>query len=76
MRAATARVRAEDGGCEQYDLFHQAEDETRFVLLEVWATAEDLDAHMASPAFITVRDGMRQFLAGVATVHRYQGKEQ
>ena len=75
MRTATARVRAEDGGCELYDLFHHAEKETRFVLLEAWATAEDLDAHMVSPAFIAVRDGMREFLAGAATVHRYQDRE-
>ena len=45
--AATARVRAEDGGRELYNLFH----------------------------LIAVRDGMRQFLAGAATVHRYPDRE-
>ena len=31
---ALARVRAEDAGCEMYDLFKSCDDDTRFVMVE------------------------------------------
>ena len=71
MAEATARVRAEDAGCELYDLFRSVDDESRFVLVESWATAEDLEAHGSSPAIEQVR-GMREYLAGPSVVHRYE----
>ena len=37
---ALARVRAEDKGCEMYDLFKSCDDDTRFVMVESWAAAE------------------------------------
>jgi quinol monooxygenase YgiN len=50
-QVAAARVRAEDPGCEQYHLFQSLDDTSRYVLLESWATQEDLDAHRSSPGF-------------------------
>ena len=68
---AASRVRNEDKGCEMYDLFKSVDDDTRYVLVEAWATVEDLDAHGSSA-------GMREmqkigvFLAGRPTMHRYE----
>ncbi|HLF71503.1 MAG TPA: antibiotic biosynthesis monooxygenase family protein [Dehalococcoidia bacterium] len=33
-------------GCEQYEVFRSGEDADKFVLLERWTTAEDLEVHM------------------------------
>ena len=71
MAEATARVKAEDAGCELYDLFRSVDDEACFVLVESWATAEDLEAHSGSPAIEQMR-GMREYLAEPAVVHRYE----
>ena len=71
MAEATARVRAEDAGCEQYHLFRSLDEETRYVLIESWATAEDLAAHGSAPAIEQLR-GMRAYLAGAPEVHRYE----
>jgi quinol monooxygenase YgiN len=48
-QGAAARVRAEDAGCEQYHLYRSLDDENRYVLLESWANAQDLEAHGRSP---------------------------
>ena len=42
------RVHAEDAGCEVYSLNEGGE---KLVMIEKWATPEDLQAHSASPAF-------------------------
>ena len=47
---ALARVKAEDKGCEMYDLFRSVDDGDRFVMVESWESQDDLDAHMKSPA--------------------------
>jgi quinol monooxygenase YgiN len=36
----------QEKGCEQYELFRGAENPDKLVLLERWATSEDLDAHL------------------------------
>ena len=71
MAAATARVRAEDAGCEQYHLFRSIDDDHGFALIESWATAENLEAHRASEAMAHI-GGMRDFLAAPPTLHRYE----
>ena len=45
MAGATAKVKAEDSGCNNYDLFRSVEDDTKYLLFENWATEEDLTAH-------------------------------
>lgn len=42
-------VKATDSGCEMYDLFQSVDDANRYVLVERWATQEDLDGHMKAP---------------------------
>ncbi|MCC3269234.1 antibiotic biosynthesis monooxygenase [Arthrobacter gengyunqii] len=46
-----ARVHAEDAGCEVYSL---NEGRDRLVMIEKWASQEDLQAHSVSPAFMAL----------------------
>ena len=50
MAGATAKVKAEDSGCNNYDLFRSVDDDTKYILFENWATEEDLTAHGTSEA--------------------------
>ncbi len=69
--AAASKVRNEDKGCEMYDLFKSVDDDTRYVLVEAWATAEDLDAHGSSPGMAEMQK-IGGFMAGRPTMHRYE----
>lgn len=69
--AAISRVKAEDKGCESYDLFQNVDDDTRFVMVESWASAEDLAAHGKSPAMAEMAK-IGPFLAGAPVMHRYE----
>ncbi len=69
--AAASKVRVEDKGCEMYDLFKSVDDDTRYVLVEAWATKEDLDAHGSSPGMAEMQK-IGGFLAGRPTMHRYE----
>jgi quinol monooxygenase YgiN len=69
---ALARVRSDDKGCEMYDLFRSCDDPTRFVMVESWATAEDLEAHMTSAAMGDVGKALGGFIAGAPVMHKYE----
>jgi len=69
---ALARVRAEDKGCEMYDLFKSCDDDTRFVMVESWAAAEDLEAHKTSPAMGDIVKAFGAHLAGAPVMHQYE----
>ncbi len=69
--AGTRKVKAEDKGCEMYDLFKSVDDDTRYVLVESWATKEDLEAHGSSPGMAEMGK-IGPFLAGRPTMHRYE----
>ena len=49
FQKAAAAVKAQDEGCEMYDLFKSVDSPTRYVIVERWTTQELLDAHMKSP---------------------------
>ncbi len=68
--AAIRRVKAEDKGCEMYDLFKSVEDDTRYVLIESWASQADLDAHGKSPGTAEMQK-VGPFMGGRPTMHRY-----
>jgi quinol monooxygenase YgiN len=70
---ALARVRAEDSGCEMYDLFKSVDDDTRFVMVESWASEADLNAHMTSAAMGDVGKALGAFMAGPPVMHKYEG---
>lgn len=69
---ALAQVRAEDKGCEMYDLFKSVDDDTRYVMVESWATAEDLEAHKTTPAMGAVGKAIGGFIGGAPVMHQYE----
>ena len=69
---ALARVRAEDAGCEMYDLFRSVDDDTRFVMVESWAAAPDLEAHKTSAAMKDIVKAFGAFLTGAPVMHQYE----
>ena len=69
---ALARVRAEDKGCEMYDLFRSCDDDTRFVIVESWASEADLEAHKTSPATGSMGKSLGGFIAGKPIMHQYE----
>jgi len=71
-KAPLARVKREDKGCEMYDLFQSVDDDTRFVMVESWASEADLDAHMKSPTMGDVGKALGAFIAGAPVMHRYK----
>ena len=70
MAGATAKVKAEDAGCNMYDLFRSVDDDTRYLLLESWASEEDLTAHGSSEAMQGMA-GIREFTTARPVLHRY-----
>jgi quinol monooxygenase YgiN len=66
-----AAVKKSDKGCEMYDLYRSLEDDTRYVMVESWASAEDLAAHGKSPAMAEM-GAMGPLLAGAPTMHQYE----
>jgi quinol monooxygenase YgiN len=69
---ALARVRAEDAGCEMYDLFKSVDDDTRFVMVESWAAEANLEAHKTSDAMKDIVKAFGAFLAGAPVMHQYE----
>ena len=69
-KAGIAKVKAEDKGCEMYDLFKSVDDDTRYVMVESWATQADLDAHGKSPAMAEMGK-IGPLLAGRPQMHQY-----
>lgn len=67
---AAAQVRAEDAGCEMYDLFKSVDDDTRYALIESWATQADVDAHAKSPGMAKMM-AIGAHLDGRPIMHRY-----
>ncbi|MCP4905863.1 MAG: antibiotic biosynthesis monooxygenase [bacterium] len=69
---ALQRVRAEDSGCEMYDLFKSCDDDTRYVMIESWTSEADLEAHMTSPAMADVGKALGSFMAGAPVMNKYE----
>ena len=70
---ALAKVKAEDKGCEMYDLFRSVDDPTRYVMVESWASEEDLEAHKTSAAMGEVGKAIGGFIGGAPVMHQYEG---
>jgi quinol monooxygenase YgiN len=64
---AIARVHAEDPGCELYAL-HEGED--RLVMIEKWASEEELDAHLTAPALAELGGRLAGKLASPTQIQR------
>ena len=55
-----------------YDLFKSCDDDTRFVMVECWATEADLEAHKTSPAMKDIVGAFGAFLAGAPIMNQYE----
>lgn len=69
LEESIARVHAEDAGCEVYSL---NEGRDRLVMIEKWASPEDLQAHSASPAFKALTAALDGKLSGEMDVQVLQ----
>ena len=67
---AIAQVKAEDEGCEMYDLFKSVDDDARYVLVESWESQEHLEKHRSSPAMAAMQK-IGPFMDGRPTMHFY-----
>ena len=72
MGRSISRVKAEDAGCEMYDLYRSVVNDTQYALLESWTTQADLDAHAQANTKRASGGGTGEFLAGPAVLHRYE----
>jgi len=71
FRKAAAVVKAQDEGCEMYDLFKSIDSPTTYVMVERWATQALLDAHMKSPTMAGMA-ALAPHFAGPPTMAKYE----
>lgn len=67
FKAATrenARHSVREPGIARFDVMQQADDPTRFVLVEAYRTAEAPAAHKATPHYAQWRDAVAPMMAG------------
>ncbi|MBW3622126.1 MAG: antibiotic biosynthesis monooxygenase [Armatimonadetes bacterium] len=66
FKAATRRNHegsVREPGCLRFDVLQNAEDETHFMLYEVYRTPEDFEAHKQTPHFFQWRDAAEPMMA-------------
>ena len=68
---ATALVKANDKGCEMYDLFRSVDDDTRYVMVESWATECSTAPNRVHPK-IAHRNTARRNPSGLTKSRRYR----
>lgn len=60
---ANARASRAEPGIIRFDVIQQADDPTRFLLIEVYRTAEDPARHKATAHYATWRDAVEPMMA-------------
>jgi (4S)-4-hydroxy-5-phosphonooxypentane-2,3-dione isomerase len=60
---ANAGASVEESGIARFELVQQADDPTRFVLIEAYRTADAPAAHKATPHYATWRDTVEPMMA-------------
>jgi len=58
-----ARHSVEEPGVVRFDVLQQEDDPTRFVLVEIYRTAEDPARHKATPHYARWRDAVEPMMA-------------
>jgi len=53
----------QEGGALRFDVLQLAEDPTRFVLYEAYASAEEAAAHKGTPHYLSWRDAVADWMA-------------
>jgi quinol monooxygenase YgiN len=76
FRAATvenARNSVQEPGIARFDVVQQADDPTRFVLVEVYRTVEDTVRHKETAHYQAWRDAVADLMAEPRTSVKYAG---
>ncbi len=68
---ANARASVREPGVARFDVIQQADDHTRFVLVEVYRTPEAPAAHKETPHYGTWRDAVAPMIAEPRSSTRY-----
>ena len=74
FKAATienARNSVQEKGIARFDVIQQADDQTRFVLVEVYRTLEDSALHKETAHYKTWRDAVEAMMAEPRTSIKY-----
>lgn len=69
---ANARASVQEPGVARFDVIQQADDPTRFVLVEIYRDAEAPAAHKASAHYAAWRDAVADMMAGPRSSVRYE----
>jgi (4S)-4-hydroxy-5-phosphonooxypentane-2,3-dione isomerase len=70
-----ARHSRKEAGIARFDLIQQADDPTRFLLIEVYRTAEDPGRHKETPHYASWRDTVAPMMAEPRSSLRYREVE-
>lgn len=68
---ANARASVQEPGVVRFDVVQQADDPTRFVLIEIYRTAEAPAAHKATAHYAAWRDAVAEMMAEPRSAVRY-----
>ena|SRR5688572_29299436 len=69
---ANARTSVQEPGIARFDVIQRRDDATRFVLIEVYRTAEAPAAHKATQHYATWRDTVAPMMASPRVSHQYE----
>lgn len=72
---ANARASLQEPGIARFDVVQQADDPTRFVLVEVYRTAEDTLKHKETVHYATWRDTVAEMMAVPRSSVKYSNVE-
>ena len=68
---ANARQSVKEPGIARFDVIQDSEDPTRFVLVEVYRSAQAPAAHKETAHYLTWRDAVAPMMAGPRTSRKY-----
>ena len=66
-----ARHSVQEPGIARFDVVQQADDPTRFVLVEAYRSIDATDAHMATAHYARWRDAVAEMMAEPRTAVKY-----
>ena len=72
---ANARASRQEPGIAQFDLLQQADDPTRFLLIEAYRTPDAPAAHKATTHYATWRDAVAPMMAAPRTSTKFHAVE-
>jgi autoinducer 2-degrading protein len=70
---ANHQAAVQESGNRRFDVLQSADDPTRFVLYEAYASAQDAQAHKLTPHYLQWRDTVAAWMASPRTGVPYRG---